>query len=180
MQSENRAWRKVKHTLATAALLPSTRHAALDEQAPKERRKGSKMATISTVYKGDMVFESAVGDHVVKVDVPAGIGGKNRAPTPPEFFIVSLGSCVAAVVTNYCNKSGVDPTGMSVDVSYDKGENPNRLVNIRVKVTLPNCELKDRQKAIERVAEHCPVHETVILADHIEFEIQGKPAPMPA
>ena len=56
------------------------------------------MAKITTYYKGDMLFESKLGAHSVIIDVPAGMGGKDRGPTPPEIFIASLGSCVGAFV----------------------------------------------------------------------------------
>ena len=50
------------------------------------------MAKITTYYKGDMLFESKLGTHSIIIDVPAGMGGTDRGPTPPELFIASLGS----------------------------------------------------------------------------------------
>ena len=47
------------------------------------------MAKITTYYKGDMLFESKLGNHSVIIDVPAGMGGQDRGPTPPELFIAS-------------------------------------------------------------------------------------------
>lgn len=119
------------------------------------------MAKIRTEYKGDWLFESTMGDHKLIIDVPGDWGGQNRGPTPPQVFIASLGSCVGALVVNYCNKAGLNTEGLSVDVSFDKVPDPTRLENIDITVDLPNAEIKGREKAILRVAEHCPVHETV-------------------
>ena len=129
------------------------------------------MATITTTYQGGMLFESKVGNHRVQVDVPPEMGGADRAPTPPQFFIVSLGSCVAAFVATYCQQAGIDAQGLEVDVSFDKAENPTRLVNLKIKVKLPHADCQARKQALLRVAEHCPVHETIGTIDHITFEI---------
>ena len=121
-----------------------------------------------------MLFESKLGNHSVVVDVPPGMGGADRGPTPPELFIASLGTCVGAFVANYCGQAGIDASDMTVDVAFDKVEDPTRLVNLRVKVNLPKDGCNGRAKALRRVAEHCPVHETIATLEGIEFEINGK------
>jgi putative redox protein len=132
------------------------------------------MGKVTTYYKGDMLFESKLGNHSVVIDVPGVMGGSDRGPTPPELFIASLGSCVGAFVANYCGKSGVDTNDFTVDVTFDKVEDPTRLVNLKVDVNLPNGDCEKRQKAILRVAEHCPVHETMKTLEGIEIKINGK------
>jgi putative redox protein len=129
------------------------------------------MPTITTTYQGDMVFETVLGRHRLLIDVPAGMGGKDRAPTPPELFVASLGSCVAAFVASYCQRVGLDRRELSVDVSYEKAEEPTRLVGLTVTVKLPHAACGDRQEAIRRVARHCPVHETIATLADVQFEI---------
>jgi len=131
------------------------------------------MAKITTHYKGDMLFGTKLGSHEILIDVPASMGGQDRGPTPPEFFVASLGSCIAAFVANYCIQSGIDATGMSVDVLFDKVDDPTRLVNLKVQVNLPLGELNGREKALLRVAEHCPVHETMCHLDGVEISLNG-------
>ncbi len=132
------------------------------------------MGKITTVYKGDMLFESQLGNHTVTIDVPASMGGQDRGPTPPELFVASLGSCVGAFVAQYCGRSGIDAEDMTVDVTFDKVENPTRLVNLKVRVDLPHGQCADRQAAIHRVAEHCPVHETILTLQGIDIDIVGQ------
>ncbi len=134
------------------------------------------MATLTTAYVGDMLFETAIGKHKIQFDVPSGMGGDNRAPTPPEVFIASLGSCVAAFVVQFCIKHEINTDGMSVDVSYEKASNPTRLTDIKVKVNLPNGTCKQRAKALQRVAEHCPVHETIESIEHVEIVVADRDA----
>mgnify|MGYP001063031858 CR=1 FL=1 len=129
------------------------------------------MATITTVYKGDMLFESTDGQHTISIDVPANMGGKERGFMPPQLFIVSLGACVAALITEYCEHHDIDASGLAVDVQFDKVAKPARLTDIRTVVKLPNADVKNREKALQHVAEHCPVHETIISMTSMEIEI---------
>lgn len=133
------------------------------------------MSTITTEYKGDMLFETTVGKHRLTIDVPANIGGKDRGPMPPQLFIASLGSCVGALVAEYCERHGEDTRDMSIDVDYEKTDHPSRLANIKVTVRLPNadCSKQCRRDALRRVAEHCPVHKTIETLHGVEFKIVG-------
>jgi putative redox protein len=131
------------------------------------------MNKISTVLKGDMLFETQLGTHRVQIDVPQSMGGRDRGPTPPEFFVSSLGSCVAALVANYCNNANLDTTDLSVDVTFDKVEDPARLTNVKVIIHLPNADVNGREKAILRVAERCPVHETISSMDAVKISLNG-------
>ena len=140
------------------------------------------MPTISTAYKGDMLFETTLGNHTIQIDVPAAMGGADRGPTPPELFIASLGSCVGAFVANYCQQAGVDTRDLRVDVSFDKLSDPTRLANLAVKVTMPYGDCHGRERALLRVAEHCPVHETMVTLEGITIEVVGRTeaTPVPA
>ena len=132
------------------------------------------MASITTTYQGDLLFETHMGNHNIQIDVPASMGGSDRGPTPPELFIASLGSCIGAFAANYCQKAGIDTTDMSVDLSFEKVLDPVRLVDLKATVRLPHGDCERRQKAILRVAEHCPVHETITALEGIEIELIGQ------
>jgi uncharacterized OsmC-like protein len=95
--------------------------------------------------------------------------GSDQGPTPPDLFVASLGSCVGVFVANYCRNAGTDVTDLSVDVAYAKAEDPTRLTNVRVRINLPHGDYARREKAILRVAERCPVHETVCTLDEVQI-----------
>jgi uncharacterized OsmC-like protein len=134
------------------------------------------MSKVTTFYKGDMLFESEIGNHTLTIDVPASMGGKDRGPMPPQVFIASLGSCVGALVVDYCKKVGIDAEDMSVDVLFEKATDPTRLTDVSVKVNLPHGDCAKRVPAIKRVAEHCPVHATIGTLEGIDVEILGQDA----
>ena len=95
------------------------------------------MATITTYYKGNMLFESQIGKHTVTIDVPPAMGGSDRGPIPPDLFVASLGSCIGAFVAQYCENNGIDDTGMTVDLTFETASDPTRLVNLKATVNLP-------------------------------------------
>jgi len=132
------------------------------------------MAKITSYYKGDMLTETKIGKHTIATDVPEGWGGKDRGPTPPQVFVASLGGCVVALVANYCHKSGLDAEGLSVDVTFEKISDPSRLSDVKIQINLPNADVSGREKAILKVAEHCPVHETICSLEAVEMEVKGK------
>ncbi|HZD18116.1 MAG TPA: OsmC family protein [Actinomycetota bacterium] len=133
------------------------------------------MTTITTAYKGDLLFEATMGSHRLLLDVPESVGGRDRAPTSIELFVASLGSCIAAFVASYCEQAGLDTTDLSVDVGFEQAEEPTRLVDLEVTINLPNADVGNRAEAIRRVAEHCPVHETVeYTLEDIDLEIRDR------
>lgn len=131
------------------------------------------MATIRTHHKGEMLFETELGKHKLEVDVPADMGGCDRGPTPPEVFVASLGTCVAALVANYCNKAKLSTEGLTVDVMYEKASDPTRLVDMMIKIDLPNADVSGREQAIKRVADRCPVHQTICTLEGVDIDVSG-------
>jgi putative redox protein len=132
-----------------------------------------QLATLTTYYKGKMLFESQIGNHRVTIDVPPGMGGSDRGPTPPDLFVASLGSCIGAFVAQYCERNGIDDEGLTVDMTYDKVDQPTRLVNLKATINLPKGDCGARIEGIRRVAEHCPVHETITTMGGLEFDVLG-------
>jgi putative redox protein len=74
---------------------------------------------------------------------------------------VSLGACVAAFVAHYCEQQGIDTRELTVETAYEKTDKPAFLTDFRVDVRPPHAECGDRHAAVERVADHCIIHETL-------------------
>ncbi|MGD2143510.1 MAG: OsmC family protein [Anaerolineae bacterium] len=129
------------------------------------------MAKITSRHKGDQLFETELGNHVVSTD-PRGAQG----PAPLQVLVASLGACVGVLVADYCERSGISTDELSVDVEYDKASNPYRLADFKVHINLPDGGVDGRAAAIRRVAEHCPVHQTMCSLEGAEITVNGKAA----
>jgi putative redox protein len=134
------------------------------------------MPTITTTSLGNGAFETLLGRHRIVTDAPQGMGGEDRGPEPAQLFVASLGACVAAIVQAYCAAHDVDGRDLRVDVDFEKTGEPTRLRRILVRIAVPHADMSsDRLRTvIQRVAEHCPVHETVSTLDAIRFEFEGE------
>jgi len=134
------------------------------------------MGKITSYHKGDMLFETKAGNHMILNDVPLtpAWNGKDRAPTPPEYFIASLSSCIAAFVVQYCEKAGINTQDMSVELTFDKVDKPAHLKDLNVEINLPHAEVKEREEALKRVCEHCTVQETIIRLEQINISVVDK------
>ena len=70
-------------------------------------------------------------------------------------------------------RHGMDTRDMSMNVAFGKAEHSARLRNINVIVSLPHADCSEQccRDALLRVAEHCPVHETIETLKDVEFDI---------
>jgi len=134
------------------------------------------MPSVKSQHVGDMVFETQVGDHKILNDVPATLdwGGDGRYPTPPDYFVASLSSCIAAFVQQYCARSRIDATGMHVEIHYEKGTDPAHMKGLMVDVCLPNADVGARAEAIKRVSNRCTVHETICQMQGLPISVHDR------
>lgn len=118
-----------------------------------------------TRYLGGRRFDTEVGRHTFTTD-HTGAG-----PTPPDLFVASLAACIAIYVTGYCERVGIDVTGLAVDLEASKDQ--HRMSGFSVRVRLPNATLGTRAAALQRVAEACLVHETIRTFEDCPIHIEG-------
>lgn len=132
--------------------------------------------TITTSAVGDGAFETLLGRHRIVTDLAPEVGGRDRGPEPAHLFVTSLGACVAGIVQVYCDGHGHDARDLRVDVDFEKVGHPSRLRGLRVRIAVPHADLTSEalRTVLQRVAEHCPVHETISTMDAIEFEFEGE------
>lgn len=133
------------------------------------------MPSVVTRHNGDMVFETQVGEHKILNDVmpTPEWGGKGRHPTPPDYFVTSLSSCIAAFVVQYCQRAGIDSRDMSVEVAFEKGEKPAHMKDFVARIALPHGTVGERMEALKRAAEYCTVHETITrMTEGLAIEVR--------
>ncbi len=130
------------------------------------------MPEITVNHKGEMEFETKIGNHKLTIDIPPENNGKDRGPTPPQLFIASLSSCIAVFVASYCNNVGINTKGLSVTLSYDKLTNPSCLGNLNAVIKIPNGDVGKREKAVLRAAELCLIQETIRLSPEVKLTLE--------
>ncbi len=126
---------------------------------------------IVVTHEGGVQFAAQVRKHRVLVDQPERGGGADAAPAPIELLGVSLGTCVALYVQQYCHSRGLSHDGMRVEVQQYGAQNPSRIGQFEVTVVLPAGIPAEHVAMLERVARSCPAHGTLTHAAEVRMEL---------
>ena len=105
-----------------------TRENAMSSSSPR--------APIVVTHEDGLRFAAQVRSHRVIVDQPERAGGEDAGPTPLELLGVSLGTCVALYVRQFCHTRGLSYEGMRVEVDSLGAAGPHRIGELVVRVHL--------------------------------------------
>lgn len=121
---------------------------------------------VTIQHLGDVQFEARARGHRVFCDQPLEHGGSDEGMTPPEFLLVSLGTCMGYYAAEYLKTRHLPIDGLSVKVVADKASQPARLASFKVEVSIP--EVDHRHVAgVERAVHACLIHNTLLHAPSI-------------
>ena len=120
-----------------------------------------------------MQYVAETRGHQVVCDQPTDAGGEDGGMTPPEFLLVSLGTCVMYYAANYLRLQKMTADGMTVKVEAEKAMNPPRLGKFRIVVEIPG-EIEERHlEGARRSAEKCLVKNTMLNIPEIEVSVRA-------
>ena len=92
---------------------------------------------VTIQHRGDVKFEASARGHRVICDQPADNGGSDSGMTPPEYLLVSLGTCAGFYAAQYMKVRSLAHQGLEVKVSAEKATQPARLGQFRIEVIVP-------------------------------------------
>lgn len=106
--------------------------------------------------------------HELHTDQP----DSDRGPSPVELFVASLATCVAHYSGRFLRRHELSRDGHTVHAEYAMAtDRPARVAQIRVTVHV-NTSLTPQQKtALQAVANHCTVHNTLRQPPEIEIRV---------
>jgi putative redox protein len=112
-------------------------------------------------YTAGMQFVAHARSHEVIIDLPPASRGEDTGPTPPELFIVSLGSCIGVYVVSYLKAQEQPCEGIKVRMSWEDEKAPTRIGKIRADIELPEGIAPEHARMALRAAEQCKIHNTL-------------------
>lgn len=136
---------------------------------------GGKAPMVIT-HEGGVKFAAQVRSHRILVDQPPRAGGDDAGPMPLELLGVSLGTCVALYVQQFCAARAIPTEGMRVEVEQRGAQNPNRIGEFIVRVVLPGEIPAQYAEMLERVARSCPAHGTLAHGAAVDVRIEAAEA----
>ncbi len=119
----------------------------------------------------NMRFEASTRSHRVICDQPPANGGEDDGMSPPEFLLVSLGTCAEFYAVQYLITRGLPANGVEVTVSAEKAAHPARLGSFRIEVTVPGLD-PAHEAGVLRSVKACLVHNTLLNAPAIETVVR--------
>jgi putative redox protein len=127
---------------------------------------------VTVQHLGDVKFSAAARGHRVVCDQPLENGGADAGMTPPEFLLVSLGTCAGFYAAQYLKTRGLSAAGLEVKVSADKVLQPARLGSFRIEVIVPGLD-PHHEAGVLRSVKACLVHNTLVNAPAIETVVRS-------
>jgi len=87
-----------------------------------------------------------------------------------ELLAGSLGSCIAMMVQSYCQTHGYEGD-VGVSLTVELADKPKRIANLVIDLELPESVPEDKKEVIKRVAQRCPIHETLKNPPGLDIDV---------
>jgi uncharacterized OsmC-like protein len=126
---------------------------------------------IRVQHLGDVKFEATARGHRVVCDQPPDNGGADAGMTPPEFLLVSLGTCAGFYAAQYLKTRSLPAERLEIKVSAEKATQPARLGRFRIEVFAPGLDPR-HEAGILRAVKACLIHNTLLNAPAIETVVR--------
>jgi len=117
-------------------------------------------------------FAAAVRGHELISDQPQAMGGSDNGPTPPEFLLISLGTCAGYYASQYLNNHGISAKDLEISVSAEKLTAPARLGNFHVDVHAPGVPA-GHEAGLLRAVNACLIKNTLAQPHTIETTLHS-------
>ena len=123
-------------------------------------------------WEEGFLFKAVCGGHEVRTDQHAAEGGTDKAMTPAELFVASLGTCIGVYAVRFCKRHNLPSEGMKVLLDWTVVKDPVRIGSIKAEIHYPHNLAEAEKKGLLRMAEACFVHETILHKPEIVVELK--------
>ena len=130
------------------------------------------------------------GRHVLTADEPEARGGQDTGPSPYEYLLAGLGVCTAITLRMYVERHAWPLRRTTVELQHEKvlaADGRSETDRFRRVIHLEGDLTEEQKLRLLRIAQRCPVSETLRHAAIVDTELAGgsisaeppTPAPQP-
>ena len=118
-------------------------------------------------------YRVSVGGHELVVDQGKEGGGEDLGPTPTDLFVAGLASCAAYYAGRFLARRGVPTRAIRATCDYRIATGqPARVEWITVSLDLPPGLTDEARAGAIRAAEHCTVHNSLVLPPTVTIALR--------
>ncbi len=124
---------------------------------------------IEVFFEDGMKVNARIGNHVVKTDQNVVGGGQDSAPEPFDYFLTSLGTCAGVYVKVFCERRGIDTSGIRILQKHVIDPQTHKITKINMEIVLPDDFPEKYKSAVINAANQCSVKK--VLANPPDIEV---------
>ena len=112
---------------------------------------------IEVSLPGGVRVDAAFKGFTVKTDQPVNEGGEGSAPSPFDYFLVSLATCAGYFIAAFCVERKIPTEGLSLSMTWDRNRETHLITKMRISVALPPGFPEKYKAAVIKAADQCTV-----------------------
>jgi len=131
---------------------------------------------VDETHLGKFQVEITAAGHRIVADEPRDVGGLGSGPNPFQLLSAALGACTAMTCRLYADQKGWPLEHVSVRLEHI-GKTPTAKDRFIREIILEGPLDDAQRKRIMEIADHCPVHRTLVAGSDIETRLSAQVAP---
>ncbi|MRI31895.1 osmotically inducible protein C [Endozoicomonas sp. OPT23] len=147
----------------------------------------NKTLSVTSRMTDSCRIEAQLGNHLAVIDQPKVAGGNDEGPTPLEFFLFSLGGCVASIARIVAKQQKI--TLRSIDVTVEAALNTAVLAgkttddragfqSFHVSASMDaDLTTEEKKQFLDTVCARCPVHDNITKTSVVEHVLAEQVEP---
>jgi putative redox protein len=126
------------------------------------------MVTVLARYDGDLLCTATHGPSMatLRTDAPTDNEGQGRFFSPTDLVGTAMATCMLTIMGIAARRHGLHVDGARVLVTKHMRQNPRRIGQLPVEITIPGRFTPQQKLLLEAAASGCPVHASL----HPEIE----------
>jgi len=128
---------------------------------------------ITITFGGGLKVNAHYKGFTVPTDQPVHQGGGGTAPSPFDYFLISLASCAGFYALEFCQERKIPLEGLAVTMSTERGAVSKMIEKVTIDISLPPGFPPKYTGAIVRAVDLCTVKAHILKPP--QFEITARP-----